>query len=226
MPEASWGGSKLVATCEVRHTAPVLEWAAENSDGVLVLSQEQQAALVATVQLGMRDIVQQRLDGLRTNMAASLGLEVDTLDPRVTAERAEGERKRDALRNRAREADKLLEAAEQKLQEAQNALQDTPSSSTAGVAAKLAVPSRMLLPLAPLESRLSLTSSYAAASQLGAAHEPSVGVAAFLSRAGVDQARDTCRCPGAGGRCVAAAVPACSAEKAGHTWRRRSAWSR
>ena len=144
VPEASWGGNnKPQATCEVRHTAAVLEWAAESLGGGLVLSQEEQARLVETVQLGMRDIVQQRLDGLCTNMAASLGLEVDTLDPRVTAERAEGERKRDALRNRAREADKLLEAAEQKLQEAQNALQDTPSSSTARVAAKLVVPSRI-----------------------------------------------------------------------------------
>ena len=115
VPEASWGGSKLVATCEVRHTAAVLEWAAENSDGVLVLSQEEQAALVATVQLGMRDIVQQRLDGLRTNMAASLGLEVDTLEPRVTAERAEGERKCDDLRNQAREAGQAAQGRRAKI---------------------------------------------------------------------------------------------------------------
>lgn len=202
LPKAKWG-SKSQWTCEVRHTAAVLEWADENSGGVLVLSLDERAALVTRVQDTVREIVRERLDGYRTNMAASLDLQVDTVDPRVTALREECERKCDTRLSQARRKLKNTEQELQKTPPRQKDLQDAPSSSTAGVAAKLAalaVPSRMLLPLAPLESLLSLSSSYAAASR--AAHEPSVGVAAFLSRAGADQTRETCRCPGAGGRCV------------------------
>lgn len=135
LPQAKWLSkaqlSKAQPTCEVRHIAAVLKWAADSSLGTVVQSQEERDALVQRVQGEVRDIVQKRLVGLREAMEGSLGLAVDAVDPLVTKLREELEQKCINLRNEVRATEKLLQADERKLQDTERALQEARATITA-----------------------------------------------------------------------------------------------
>ena len=75
---ATWGKHKQ-CTCEVKHVAAVLEWAAEGYGGINVLGPEQRAELAAAVQKTACNLAHKEL----TCMTGSIGADIAGVNAEV-----------------------------------------------------------------------------------------------------------------------------------------------
>jgi hypothetical protein len=89
---ATWGKHKQ-CTCEVKHVAAVLEWAAEGYGGINVLGPEQRAELAAAVQKTACDLARKEL----TCMTGSIGADIAGVDAEVRRLRADLESAKEDL---------------------------------------------------------------------------------------------------------------------------------
>ena len=89
---ATWGKHKQ-CTCEVKHVAAVLEWAAKGYGGINVLGPEQRAELAAAVQKTACDLASKEL----TCMTGSIGADIAGVDAEVRCQRADLESAKEDL---------------------------------------------------------------------------------------------------------------------------------
>jgi len=89
---ATWGKHKQ-CTCEVKHVAAVLEWAAEGYGGINVLGPEQRAELAEVVQKTACDLARKEL----TCMTGSIGADIAGVDAEVRRLRADLESAKEDL---------------------------------------------------------------------------------------------------------------------------------
>jgi hypothetical protein len=89
---ATWGKHKQ-CTCEVKHVAAVLEWAAEGYGGINVLGPEQRAELAEAVQKTACDLARKEL----TCMTGSIGADIAGVDAEVRRLRADLESAKEDL---------------------------------------------------------------------------------------------------------------------------------
>ncbi len=89
---ATWGKHKQ-CTCEVKHVAAVLEWAAKGYGGINVLGPEQRAELAAAVQKTACDLARKEL----TCMTCSIGADIAGVDAEVRSLRTDLESAKEDL---------------------------------------------------------------------------------------------------------------------------------
>jgi hypothetical protein len=107
---ASWGHHKH-PVCDVQHVSKVLEWAADRSNDIVVLSEQQHQELVAAVHKAACDLTATKLTLSRDAMADSIGVDIAGVDADLRRLRTDLE----SAKARAQEATMQLQQAHAEL---------------------------------------------------------------------------------------------------------------